>query len=60
YGHGVDAATIGHVFDGDPYGKILDQRLMWAAVLMIPAWLGGGLVSLDALVWRRLRRRVRD
>ncbi|MDE3238144.1 MAG: DoxX family membrane protein [Paracoccaceae bacterium] len=60
YGHGVDAATIGHLFDGDPYGKILDQRLMWAAVLMIPAWLGGGLVSLDALVWRRLRRRVGD
>lgn len=56
YGHGVDAATIGRMFDSDPYGKILDQRLLWAFVLMIPAWLGGGAASLDAVAWPIVRR----
>ncbi|MFC2966833.1 DoxX family protein [Acidimangrovimonas pyrenivorans] len=56
YGHGIEAATIGHLFDTDPYGTILDQRLMWGFVLLVPLWLGGGAVSLDALLWPRLRR----
>lgn len=56
YGHGVDAATIGQMFDGDPYGKIMDQRLLWEFLLLIPLWLGGGAVSLDALIWPLLRR----
>jgi len=56
YGLGVDAATVGRMFDGDPYGIILDQRLLWGFLLLIPLWLGGGLVSLDALIWPRLRR----
>ncbi|KEO60066.1 hypothetical protein DT23_14340 [Thioclava indica] len=56
YGHGVDGATIGGMFDADPYGLILDQRLLWGFLLLIPLWLGGGMVSLDALIWPRLQR----
>ncbi len=56
YGHGVDAKTIGMMFDGDPSGLILDQRLLWGFVLAILVPLGGGAVSLDALIWPRLRR----
>ncbi|MBN2631548.1 MAG: DoxX family protein [Rhodobacteraceae bacterium] len=57
FGHGVDAATVGAMFDPDPYGKILDQRLLWGFVLLVPAWLGGGAVSLDAMAWSRIARR---
>lgn len=56
FGHGVDASTIGQMFDGDPYGMILDQRVLWEFLLLIPLWLGGGAFSLDALVWRILGR----
>lgn len=54
YGHGVDAATIGLPFDADPYGKILDQRLLWAFTLVVPIVLGGGALSLDAAITRLL------
>lgn len=57
YGHGVDAATIGLPFDADPYGKILDQRLLWAFTLSVPMVLGGGALSLDAVISRWLGRR---
>lgn len=57
YGHGVDAATIGLPFDADPYGKILDQRLLWAFALAVPAMIGGGAFSVDALLARLVRRR---
>ncbi|WP_102223554.1 DoxX family protein [Acidimangrovimonas sediminis] len=56
YGHMVDGATIGLPFDADPYGKILDQRLLWAMIVAVPLWLGGGAVSLDRLIAPRLRR----
>lgn len=56
YGLGVDAATVGRMFDGDPYGVILDQRLLWGFLLLVPLWLGGGAASLDAMVWSRLQR----
>ncbi|MGB8622635.1 MAG: DoxX family protein [Paracoccaceae bacterium] len=55
FGHGVETQTIGALFDGDPFGTILDQRLMWLFLLSIPAWLGGGSISLDAFIWSRLR-----
>lgn len=55
FGHGIDAQTIGQPFDRDPSGLVLDQRMMWVFVLCIPAWLGGGGLSLDALLWPRLR-----
>lgn len=60
FGHGVDATTIGMIFDTDPSGLILDQRLLWAFPLAVLVPLGGGAISLDALVWpaqRRLRIR---
>lgn len=56
YGHGVDAQTIGALFDGDPYAVIADQRLLWVTILAALAVTGGGAVSLDAAVSRGLRR----
>ncbi|WP_417809933.1 DoxX family protein [Thioclava sp.] len=56
FGHGLDRATIGGMFDPDPYGVIFDQRLLWGFLLLMPLWLGGGTVSLDALIWPRLQR----
>lgn len=55
FGHGVQARTVGHLFDGDPYGLILNQRLLWCTLLKVLMLTGGGLVSLDALVLRHFR-----
>ncbi len=51
-GHGVDAATVGMWFDHVPDAKILDQRLLWIFLLLIPVARGAGPVSLDALLRR--------
>ncbi len=51
-GHGADATTIGMWFDNVPDAKILDQRLLWIFLLLIPAARGAGPVSLDALLKR--------
>ncbi|WP_127903764.1 DoxX family protein [Solirhodobacter olei] len=58
YGHGVGRAVIGLPFDADPYGKILDQRLLWVFTLAVPMLLGGGALSVDAAVsrWFGMRR----
>lgn len=56
YGHGVDAKTIGALFDGDPYGLIMDQRLLWCTLMLGLMVTGGGAISGDALIWRFLRR----
>ena len=48
-GHGADAATIGMWFDNVPDAKIMDQRLFWIFLLLIPIARGAGPVSLDAL-----------
>lgn len=56
YGQGVDAATVDRMFDGDPHSKILDLRLLWGFLLLVPLWLGVEAISLDALIWSRLRR----
>ncbi|MBI1172637.1 DoxX family membrane protein [bacterium] len=58
FGHGVDAKTVGALFDGDPYGLILDQRLMWCTLLAVLIVTGGGRVSVDALVFRLFRTRA--
>ncbi|MGV8988367.1 MAG: DoxX family protein [Cypionkella sp.] len=55
FGHGVDAKTIGALFDGDPYGLILDQRLMWCTLMLVLMVTGGGAISVDALVSRLFR-----
>jgi hypothetical protein len=36
--------------------RILNQRSRWCRLLPIPAWLGGGAVSLDALIRSRSAR----
>jgi len=56
--HGVPDAVVGAWFDADPYALILDQRLMWCALLVVLAVLGGGRVSVDA--WLRARRATRQ
>lgn len=57
-GHGVDAETIGRMFDGNPSSLIADQRLMWIMILLIPALKGGGRISVDA--WLGRTRSVRE
>lgn len=49
-GHGLDAGTIGVMFDRLPYGLIADQRLMWVFVLVIPIIMGAGPLSVDYLL----------
>ena len=51
-GHGVDAATIGQMFDRLPYGLIMDQRLLWVFVLMVLIIKGAGPISLDYILKR--------
>ena len=55
YGHGgiEHAATLGALFDRAPDGVILDQRLMWSFVLLVPMLKGAGALSVDALLGRR-------
>lgn len=56
-GHGAlaDPAALGAWFDGTPDSPILDQRLMWLVLLAIPALMGAGPVSADALLGSRQR-----
>ncbi len=55
WGHGIDAAGIGALFDRQPDSLIADQRLLWIVMLAVPLLVGGGRVSLDRLLSRRLR-----
>jgi len=48
--------VIGALFDASPYDPVSDLRLLWITVLAVPAVLGGGRISLDALI-RRLSHR---
>ncbi len=52
--HGVDAATIGTWFDRLPSAAILDQRALWAFVLVYLVVRGAGALSLDAVFGRFL------
>lgn len=58
--HGVDAATIGALFDREATSAIADQRLLWALLLVTLIVKGGGLVSVDALVGHVLRARKHE
>ena len=49
-GHNVDAMTIGTWFDRDSGSLILDQRLLWAMLLLTLVFKGAGPVSLDRLL----------
>ena len=53
-GHGAGAETIGALFDRLPDAAILDQRLLWAFVLVMLVIKGAGALSLDGLLARRL------
>jgi len=52
YGHGglAHAETLGAFFDRIPDSPILDQRLLWGLVLLIPVIKGAGPLSVDALL----------
>lgn len=56
-GHGAlnDPAALGAWFDRAPDAPILDQRLLWVALLSVPAVLGGGPLSVDRWLGRRAR-----
>ncbi|MEM8646806.1 MAG: DoxX family protein [Pseudomonadota bacterium] len=53
-GHGLDAKTIGSLFDRIQDGVIADQRLLWIFPLIYLALKGAGAISLDA-VFKRTR-----
>ncbi len=51
--HGLDAASIGALFDRLPNAAIWDQRSLWLFPLLYLVVKGAGLVSLDGLLRRR-------
>ena len=56
FGHAVDATAIGALFDRQPDAPILDQRLLWGFLMLVLVFTGGGALSLDRLLGRRLPR----
>lgn len=54
--HGLDDTTVGAWFNRLPGELIADQRTLWVAVLLILVVKGGGVLSLDRLIYRRLTR----
>lgn len=53
--HGVDAKTVGALFDRFSDAAIMDQRALWLFLLAVLVVKGAGAVSLDALIARKLR-----
>ncbi|MXU66206.1 DoxX family protein [Oceanomicrobium pacificus] len=49
-GHGLDAKTIGAMFDRLSDGLIMDQRLLWIFLLVTLVLRGGGPLSVDRLI----------
>lgn len=52
--HGADDKTIGGLFDRFSDSLISDQRTLWIFLLMVLVVRGGGALSLDHLLGRRL------
>ncbi|MEM8571436.1 MAG: DoxX family protein [Pseudomonadota bacterium] len=50
--HGVDADTIGALFDRTSSSTIMDQRTLWVFVFLVLIVKGAGALSLDALISR--------
>ncbi|MEM9099553.1 MAG: DoxX family protein [Pseudomonadota bacterium] len=50
--HGVEAETIGALFDRLPSSTILDQRALWIFLLLVLVIKGAGRVSVDGLLSR--------
>lgn len=53
FGHGLNAESIGVLFDRRPDALIADQRLLWAWLLACLAVTGAGPISLDRFIYRR-------
>ena len=53
FGHHADAKTIGLLFDRDSGSLILDQRMLWAVLLLVLVVKGAGPLSLDR-IWGRV------
>ena len=51
--HGLDAKSVGAMFDGQSGGLIMDQRLLWIFLLSTLVIRGAGPLSLDALLAKR-------
>lgn len=54
YGHMVGQEAVGAWFDRASDALILDQRAMWVFVLIVLVIRGGGVLSLDNLLQRRI------
>ena len=52
YGHGIDAKSIGSMFDRLPDAIIWDQRMQWVFVLAMIVVHGAGKISVDHLLSR--------
>lgn len=52
YGHGIGGDDLGRWFDAASGALILDQRALWASLLLTLVLLGGGPLSLDRLLSR--------
>lgn len=57
--HGLEADSIGMMFDRIHNSVIWDQRLLWVFPLIYLALKGGGPISVDALVLRRFSARAK-
>ena len=53
-GHAADPATVGAWFDRASDAAILDQRVLWAMILLVLVFKGAGPWSLDRLLRRWL------
>lgn len=53
-GHGVAGKDLGGWFDGTSGSLIMDQRLLWVAILLILVAKGAGPFSLDRVLGRRV------
>ncbi|MFN4170247.1 MAG: DoxX family protein [Pseudorhodobacter sp.] len=57
-GHGVGGDDLGAWFDRASGALILDQRSLWVLLLLILVAMGGGALSLDRIIRRRLGRQT--
>jgi putative oxidoreductase len=53
-GHGVAGDDLGRWFDSASGALVLDQRALWVMLLAVPAFLGGGALSVDRWIAARL------